>query len=192
QLEYPDQQNGMLDGIEERGTAIGPRGEVGIERLASAPDTLDQLAEVLAIRTRHVLGVVELLNQVLPGTVVELPAVERLQGELACHRALAGGRSHGRIGRHRRSSREGCQEARRAMRLAISSAAAMASPPLLPAPVAARSSACSTVSTVRTPKMMGTRVSRLASCSPRAHSPETYSKCGVSPRMTQPNATIAS
>src|SRR6185437_13456630 len=65
QLEYPDQQNGMLDGIEERGTAIGPRGEVGIERLASAPDTLDQLAEVLAIRTRHVLGVVELLNQVL-------------------------------------------------------------------------------------------------------------------------------
>ena len=45
------------------------------------------------------------------------------------------------------------------MTAAISSALSIASPPLLPALVAARSSACSTDSTVNTPRATGTPVS---------------------------------
>src|SRR6185437_9929087 len=198
QLEHTDQQDRMLDGIEQRRAPIGPGSQIRIECLAIPPDAFDELAEVLAIRPRHVLRIAELLDQVLPGALVELPAIQRLQRELARHRALIGKRAGRGLEGHRRAvvglswDFRGCQEGRRAMRLAISRAAAMDSPPLLPAPVAARSRACSTVSTVRTPKMMGTPLSRLASCSPRAHSPATYSKCGVSPRMTQPSATTAS
>src|SRR6185437_14620249 len=183
----------MLDRVEERRTPIGPRRKLGIERVTRPPDAFDELAEVLPVRPRHVLGITELLDEVLPGTVVELPAIQRLQRELARHGALIGERTGRGLGRHRRVlAALRAQAERRAMSPAISSAAAMDSAPLLSPVVAARSRACSTVLTVRTPKMTGTPVSRLASCSPRAHSPETYSKCGVSPRMTQPRATTAS
>ena len=57
---------------------------------------------------------------------------------------------------------------------------------------AARSIACSIVSHVRTPKPIGTPASCDACARPRAASPATYSKCGVSPRITAPTATIAS
>src|SRR5579872_6829005 len=90
-----DQQDRMLYGIEERRPAIRPRGQIRIERFPCAPDALDELAEVFAIRTRHVLGIAELLDQVLPGAVIELPAIERLHRELARDRALAGARAAG-------------------------------------------------------------------------------------------------
>jgi len=54
-----------------------------------AHHSLDERAEVVAVRARHVVGVGELLYQVLPGAVVELPAIERLQRELARHAARA-------------------------------------------------------------------------------------------------------
>src|SRR5579883_1973630 len=83
ELKHPDEEDGVLDGIEERGDPIGPRREPRIERFARAPDSLDQLAEILAVRARHVLCVVEFLDEVLPRAVVELPAIQRLQRELA-------------------------------------------------------------------------------------------------------------
>ena len=54
-------------------------------------------------------------------------------------------------------------------------AAAAASKPLLPALVPARSTACSMVSVVSTPKMIGTPVSSWARCTPAAHWPATKS-----------------
>src|SRR5207244_6634098 len=56
---------------------------------------------------------------------------------------------------------------------AVSIAAIAASQPLLPCLPPARSMACSNVSVVRTPNMMGTPVRALASRMPRAHSPAT-------------------
>ncbi len=58
-------------------------------------------------------------------------------------------------------------------RLAISMAAAAASKPLLPALVPARSTACSMVSVVSTPKTIGTPVSSWARWTPAAHWPAT-------------------
>src|SRR5690348_17198585 len=74
QLEHSDQQDGMLDRIEERRAPIGPGSQIRIECLAIPPDPFDELAEVFAIRPRHILRIAELLDQVLPGTLVELPA----------------------------------------------------------------------------------------------------------------------
>ena len=58
------------------------------------------------------------------------------------------------------------------------------------APFSSRSSAWSASSSVSTPNATGTPVSSAASWSPDAASPATKSKCGVSPRMTQPSATM--
>src|SRR6185437_10331617 len=102
QLIYTDQQDGVLYGIEQRGSAVEPRGELRIERFARSPDALHQLAEIVMIRPRHVLRIAELLDEVLPGAVVELPAVQRLQCELARNRALAGEGACGRLCGHRR------------------------------------------------------------------------------------------
>ena len=55
-----------------------------------------------------------------------------------------------------------------------------------------RSNACSRVFTVRTPKITGTPVSSVTREIPAAHSPATYSKCGVSPRTTAPMQITAS
>src|SRR6516165_530531 len=180
-----DQQHGTLDRIEQTRLAIAEIGEPRVELLARTPYALDQRAEVAGIGARHVLRFAEFLYQVLPRRVVQLPAVERLQRELARHAARAAECARV-LATHRPISH------RRAMTAAISSALSIASPPLLPSPVAARSSACSSVSTVRTPKATGTPVSSPASCRPRAASPPTYSTCGVSPRITQPSATTAS
>src|SRR5262249_18227086 len=79
--------------------------------------------------------------------------------------------------------------------LAISTAAIAASAPLLPAVVPARSTACSIVFVVSTPKVTATPRSCASSATratPDAHSPATYSKCGVEPRITQPSAIAAS
>src|SRR5215472_101381 len=131
ELVESDQERGVLDRIEEPGLAVGAPGEACFELRVRAHHSLDERAEVVAVRPRHVLGVGELLYQVLPGTVVQLPAIQRLQGELAGHAARTtellrgtGARRHSRV----RSE-------------AISSAVSIASPPLLPALVAARSSA---------------------------------------------------
>src|SRR5579863_10444950 len=89
ELVQPDQQNGMLDGVEQARFAIAASGQPLIESLALARHPFEQRAEVLLIGARHVFRRSELLHQVLPRTVVQLPAVERLQRELARHAAGA-------------------------------------------------------------------------------------------------------
>ena len=74
----------------------------------------------------------------------------------------------------------------------ISMAVAAASSPLWPSLPPRRSNACSRVFTVRTPKTTGTPVSSATREIPAAHSPATYSKCGVSPRTTAPMQMTAS
>src|SRR5215467_14452356 len=119
QLVESNQEHRVLDRIEEPGLAVGASGETGLELRVRAHDSLDERAEVIAVRPGHVLGVGELLHQVLPRAVVELPAIERLQGELAGHAARTAEllRSTG-AGRHSRVRSE-----------AISSAVSIASPP---------------------------------------------------------------
>ncbi|MNR24153.1 hypothetical protein D3C85_1412170 [compost metagenome] len=51
--------------------------------------------------------------------------------------------------------------------------------------------ACSMESTVSTPKATGTPNSMETWARPLVHSPATYSKCGVPPRMTAPRAMMA-
>src|SRR5436853_2580082 len=75
---------------------------------------------------------------------------------------------------------------------AISSAAAAASRPLFPAPGPERSTACSSVSVVSTPKAIGTPVAEAARAMPSAAASAMYSKCIVSPLMRQPRQTTAS
>src|SRR5438093_2538557 len=75
--------------------------------------------------------------------------------------------------------------------LIIWKAAIAASNPLLP-DSPERSIACSTVSTVRTPKPTGIPVSSATRCSPSLTARLMYSKCSVSPRSTHPSATIPS
>src|SRR5260370_22199159 len=79
----------------------------------------------------------------------------------------------------------------RRSRSAISTAVMAASNPLLPPLPPARSIACSGVLQVSTLKATGTPVSAATCASPLAASPATYSKCGVSPRITAPRQMIA-
>src|SRR5207237_8060051 len=102
---------------------VGEGGEACIERINRARNAREERAEIIPVGARHVLGVAELLHQVLPRTGVQLPAVQRLQRELARHRARTARLAHSR-----------------AIRPAISSALSIAAPPLLPALVAAPSS----------------------------------------------------
>src|SRR6185369_14352967 len=74
---------------------------------------------------------------------------------------------------------------------AISMEASAASSPRLPTEPPARSQACSSVSAVMTPKLMGTPVASAAWVIPWAAAADTYSKCGVAPLMTTPTQTIA-
>src|SRR5690606_41280069 len=123
----------------------------------------------------------------------EVPLVERLHTEAAGD--LAGGDTAFGLGRrlvlavvvveaHLASS---C-----ASRLTISRADRAASAPLLPALVPERSMACSIESTVSTPNATGMPASIDTCARPLVHSPATYSKCGVPPRITAPSAMIAS
>jgi len=82
-----NQQHRVLDRIEPPRLAVGETGELRIELLAGAPDSLDQCAEVLRIGAWHVIGLAELLDQVLPRRRIQLPAIQRLQGKLARHAA---------------------------------------------------------------------------------------------------------
>src|ERR1043165_8500607 len=75
---------------------------------------------------------------------------------------------------------------------AISSAAAAASRPLFPAPAPERSTACSSVSVVSTPKAIGTPGAEAARAMPCVAASAMYSKCIVSPLMRQPRQTTAS
>lgn len=52
--------------------------------------------------------------------------------------------------------------------------------------------ACSTLLVVKTPKPMGIRYFEMVSPIPRVTASDTYSKCGVSPRITAPKQTSAS
>src|ERR1700741_4037967 len=122
-----DQERRTLDRIEQVWCAVGKSGEPGIELLALAPYSFHQRAEVIRIRARHVLRIAEFLYQVLPWSGVQLPAIERLQCELARDAALSAVLPCARC-RHRAAHR-------RAITAAISSALSMASAPLLPAVV---------------------------------------------------------
>src|SRR5262249_24770946 len=84
-----DQQHRTLNRTDPAWCTIGEGSEPRIEFLAPAPHALDQRAEVLAIGARHVLRLAEFLYEVLPWRVVQLPAVERLQCQLARHAARA-------------------------------------------------------------------------------------------------------
>src|SRR3972149_6506987 len=75
---------------------------------------------------------------------------------------------------------------------AISIAVKAASQPLLPDFVPDLSIACSTVSVVNTPKIIGTPCFSAVWEIPFATDEEMYSKCGVAPRMTAPRQIIAS
>src|SRR6202163_677756 len=180
QLVAADQQQRVFHRIELRRAAIEQRRERGVEFVMRAGDGRDQRLEVFAIGPRHVGVARELLYQILPFAGIELPAIQRLQRQLARHRAGAG------------IALDPPAHVSRRSRLAIASAVSSASPPLLSASGAARSSACARVSTVSTPKLTGTPVSSITRCRPCAHWPATNSKCAVSPRITQPRATTAS
>src|SRR5581483_4525739 len=78
-------------------------------------------------------------------------------------------------------------------RRAISTAVRAASSPTLCPPAGSeRQRAWSRFSVVSTPNTTGTPVSSAACWMPRAHSPATYSKWAVSPRITQPMQITAS
>src|ERR1700756_817007 len=133
ELVEPDEEQRVLDRIEEPRLAVAAAGEVRLELRMRAHHALDERVEVIAIRARHVLGVGELPRQLLPRAVIQLPAIERLQRELARDAACAAELL--RRARHRRAAHSRLRSA------AIASAVSMASPPLLPALSAARSSA---------------------------------------------------
>src|SRR5579859_6266186 len=73
----------------------------------------------------------------------------------------------------------------------IFNAVIAASSPLWPCLPPMRSSACCWLSTVRMPKMVGIGRVRFSCSTPSVTARHTYSKCGVSPRSTQPRATKA-
>src|SRR3954469_4281907 len=77
---------------------------------------------------------------------------------------------------------------------AVCSAAMVASQPLSSAEPGspARSRACISSSVVRTPLPTGLPASRATRVSPEVTASQTYSKCGVPPRITTPSATTAS
>src|SRR6185312_14472417 len=76
QLENAHQQQPVLDGVELRGCAVQERCELRVELLVRGADTAHQRLEILRIPLARSSFVRELLHQVLPGTLVELPAVQ--------------------------------------------------------------------------------------------------------------------
>src|SRR3954471_2526039 len=89
---------------------------------------------------------------------------------------------------------ERCEARRSRSVSAVVSAAIVASQPLSSAEPGrpARSRACSSVSQVRTPLPTGLPASSATRVSPAVTASQTYSKCGVPPRITTPSATTAS
>src|SRR5580698_4389954 len=93
----------MLDRVELGGLAIKQRLERAIELSALRAHAVDQRAEILRIGTAHIGVLGELPHQLLPIAGVELPAVERLQRELARDRARARSAGAARARGERRS-----------------------------------------------------------------------------------------
>src|SRR5262249_27865394 len=158
-------------------------------------------ADELLREGARALGQVEVRGDALEGLERraalgrEVERVEDLERDLA--RGLARGTARGA---HRRTRGRGARARRpprgaaasRGTRRAISTATAAASTPLWPPVPPARSQACSTSSTVSTPNAIGTPLSCIARCTPSVTPRQTYSKWGVPPRTTTPNATRAS
>ena len=137
----------MLDGIEGCGAAIHPRRQLGIQRRPRAADALSSSRKYSPSARSMPSSRGELADQVLPRGIVELPAIQRLHRELARQRVRAGGEAlRGLSGSSRIAAHPVCRS-----RAAISSAVSIASLPLFVPPGAARSTACSTFSTVSTP-----------------------------------------
>src|SRR5580658_4176075 len=79
----------MLDRVELGGLTIEQWLERAIELGALRAHAVDQRAEILRIGTTHIRVLGELPHQLLPIAGIELPAVKRLQRELARNRARA-------------------------------------------------------------------------------------------------------
>src|SRR6185437_782789 len=184
QFETADQQRGVLDRIQFRGFAIQQRGKRCIELDVLCHDAAQESLQVLRIGALRLRLGGKFLYQLLPLAAIELPAVQGLQGYAT--RGRAGVRLGARVASRTRLRHA---QANRRSSAAIASALSSASAPLFSGPGAQRSSACARVSTVSTPKLTGTPVSSITRCRPCAHSPATYWKCAVSPRITQPSAT---
>src|SRR6056297_314251 len=165
QLVQANQQDGMLDRIELRHGPVGKIREFRVQRLAALSGLQHQfLEERLVRRGRHALGQ-ELKQHVLGALAAQLPLVQGLQRQLARGAAPAA-----RLGG---DGRVHVQASSRAISRAISMADMAASAPLLPALVPARSSACSMVSVVSTPKATGTPWRSPAAAMPFTHWPAT-------------------
>src|SRR5690606_26460813 len=147
-----------------------------------------QLVEVGAIHLAEVVVGTKLRLDVEDRQVGHVPGIQRLQSQTA---GLATGRCLGATG-GARTLLTVHQASSCLVTLTVSKAAMAASAPLLPALVPERSMACSMLSTVSTPKATGIPYSSDTAPTPLTHSPATYSKCGVPPRMTAPRVMMAS
>src|SRR5690606_19683859 len=160
-------------------------------------DPMQDLAEIGAIDIGEIVVDPELSLDLVQRMLGHVPLVQRLGRELAGFAALGALRWLDRIRRAWLPRAESFAlvpnhlASNCASRLTISRADRAASAPLLQALVPERSMACSMESTVRTPKATGTPNSMDTWARPLVHSPATYSKCGVPPRITAPRATIA-
>ena len=95
-------QHRALDRIELGGLAVHPRCQRHVQRFAAAADVGDQLVEIAAIGLAHVFFGGEFVEHVLPGRGVDLPAIQRLHGELARHGAARRGRIDAGAASHQR------------------------------------------------------------------------------------------
>src|SRR5262249_42153713 len=150
-----------------------------VDLLAVLHHSLDQLEREplgLGIRRTLGLGVPGGLQRILGTEGAHLHLVERLERTLPSDATSP----------HQRFFPT---SAIRAYRFTISRQAIAASAPLLPDFTPARSTACSTVSQVSTPKLTAHEAVSAMCPMPLLTSPAPYSKSGVPPRMTQPRAT---
>src|SRR5690554_1078823 len=186
-------QDGQLHRVQIADRPVQAGREQLVDLAAVVQHTVEQLVEVRSIHTHEGVVDAELCLDLVRSLARHVPLVEGLhaQGTRRAARATLrrlGGRLRGVltvvvVQAHLTS--------RAASRLTISSAEKAASAPLLPALVPERSMACSMESTVSTPKATGTPYSMDTWARPLVHSPATYSKWGVPPRITAPRAMMA-
>src|SRR5690554_1106205 len=186
-------QNGQLDRIQLANAAVQILVNHFVQLGYLMGNGPQALTEVFAINAGKVVIDLKLGFDIVQVLLGDLPLVYRLHQQRARHAAFGNSASGAWrwvvavvvvVKTHLASS---C-----ASRLTISRADRAASAPLLPALVPERSMACSMLSTVSTPKATGIPDSRDTAPTPLTHSPATYSKCGVPPRMTAPRVMMAS
>src|SRR3990167_2206518 len=158
-------------------------------------NTVEDFPKVSAINADKIIVDAELGFNFVYRLTGQVPLIQGLHGQtarFAARSGLAFGRLFVGLGGMIEIAVKTHLASSCASRLTISRADSAASAPLLPALVPERSMACSMESTVSTPKATGTPNSMETWARPLVHSPATYSKCGVPPRITAPRAMIAS